>query len=78
MPGGLDLLLLLPDLDDLLVLELLQLVLRGDEEVVLDGAGLGGDGVQDGGDVLTVHNGNGEVGGGLDNLGLREKRDKAN
>ena len=73
MPGGLDLLLLLPDLDDLLVLELLQLVLGVDEEVVLHGAGLGGDGVQDGGHVLAVHDRDGEVSGGLDKLGLQGK-----
>ena len=36
--------------------------------------GLGGDSVEDGGDGLTVDHRNGEVGGGLDNLGLRDKR----
>ena len=74
MPGGLDLLLLRPDLDGLLVDELLQLVLRGDQLVVLHGARLGGHGVEDGGHGLAADDGGGQRRGGLHQLGLREKK----
>ena len=70
VPGGLDLLLLRPDLDGLLVDELLQLVLRGDQLVVLHGARLGGHGVEDGGHGLAADDGGGQRGGGLHQLGL--------
>ena len=42
MPGGLDLLLLHAVLDGLRVDQLLQLLLLGDQQVVLVGGGLGG------------------------------------
>lgn len=42
MPGGLDLLLLHAVLDGLRVDQLLQLLLLGDQQVVLVGSGLGG------------------------------------
>ena len=42
MPGGLDLLLLLPVLDCLRIDQLLQLLLLGDQQVVLVGSSLGG------------------------------------
>ena len=42
MPGGLDLLLLHAVLDGLRVDQLLQLLLLGDQKVVLVGGGLGG------------------------------------
>ena len=42
MPGGLNLLLLLPVLDGLGIDELLQLLLLGDQQVVLVGSSLGG------------------------------------
>ncbi len=70
MPGGLDLLLLLPDLDGLLVDLLLEqvqgLLLLGGLNI----GGLGGHGVEHGGHGLAVHHGGGEVGGGSGNLGL--------
>ena len=50
--GSFDLLFLDPELDDLLLLKLLQLLLLGDEQVLLVGAGLLGHGVQDWGDGL--------------------------
>merc|ERR1719213_301579 len=70
VPGRLDLLLLDPVLDGLGVDQLLQLLLLGDQEVVLVSISLGGDGVVPGGHGLTVHHGDGEVGGGGGDLAL--------
>ena len=70
--GSLDLLLLDPELDDLLLLELLQLLLLSDQEVLLVGAGLLRDGVEGGGHRLVVDDVGGEGSGGLDNLVLKE------
>jgi hypothetical protein len=53
---SLNLLLLDPDLDDLLLLQLFKLLLLGDQEVLLVGAGLLGDGVQDWGNGLKQQN----------------------
>ena len=70
MPGGFDFLLLLPDLNELLSLELFELLLLGDEEVVLVGSGLGGNSVEDRGHGLVVDDGLREVGGRANQLGL--------
>lgn len=53
---SLNLLLLNSDLNDLLLLQLLKLLLLGDQEVLLVGAGLLGDGVQDWGNGLKQQN----------------------
>ena len=78
MPLGLDQLLLGPDLDRLLVdgdllggRELRQLLLLRDEQVALVGGGLGGHGVEDGGDGLAIDDGLRDGGGGGDELGLK-------
>ena len=77
VPLGLDDLLLLLDLDLLLgdgdLLgggELGELLLGVDQLVVLVGAGLGGHGVEDGGDGLALDDRLGEVGGRGGDLGL--------
>lgn len=69
-PGGLDLLLLLPVLDGLGVDELLQLLLLGDQQVVLVGGGLRRHRVVPGRHVLAGDDGDGEGGGALGDLGL--------
>ena len=78
MPLGLNLLLLGLDLDLLLGdgdllggRELLQLLLLMDELVVLVGAGLGGHGVEDGGDGLALDDGLGDGSGRGDELSLK-------
>ena len=78
MPLGLNLLLLGLDLDLLLGdgdllggRELLELLLLMDELVVLVGAGLGGHGVEDGGDGLALDDGLGDGSGRGDELSLK-------
>ena len=68
---GLDLDLLLGDGDLLGGRELLQLLLLMDELVVLVGAGLGGHGVEDGGDGLALDDGLGDGSGRGDELSLK-------
>ncbi len=70
MSGSLDFLLLDSELNDLLLLELFQLLLLGDEKVFLVSTGLFGHRVQDGSNRLGINDRDGEVSGGLDNLGL--------
>ena len=74
MSGSLDFLLLDSELNDLLLFKLFQLLLLGDEEVFLVSAGLFGHRVQDGGNGLGINDGDGEVSGRLDNLGLKKRR----
>ena len=70
--GSLDFLFLDPDLDDLLLLELLELLLLRDQEVFFVGSGLLGDGVEGRGHRLVVDDVGGEGGRGLDDLVLEE------
>lgn len=72
MSGSLDFLFLDPDLDDLLLLELLELLLLRDQEVFFVGSGLLGDGVEGRGHRLVVDDVGGEGGRGLDDLVLEE------
>ena len=54
MSGSLDLLLLDPELDNLLLLELFKLLLLRDQEMLLVSPGLLGDSVEHGGDGFVV------------------------
>merc|ERR1711910_175858 len=70
VPGGLNLLLLDAVLDGLRVDQLLQLLLLGDQQVVLVGSSLGGHRVVTGSNVLSIDSCDREGSRALGNLGL--------
>jgi len=70
VPGGLNLLLLLPVLDGLGIDELLQLLLLGDQQMVLVGGSLGGHRVVTGSNVLSIDGCDWEGSRALCNLGF--------